>query len=390
MVMLNPTLNLRSTELENMALSLVSAAENLQTQSRDRSLSWDVLSRNTDAESLLAGFNRLALHNSPLAETATRMLQVSQVLRDTASMIRILEGYLAALEKVTNRSITVTLLLRQIAGLGDVMDFMCARQITALCTAIIPEPVRRLTDFDDLPVTAIHEFNLMNAPPEVHQLATDNPDITLLEVGDGNLVAAIGDIDSAEAVATVVAGVGSSEPSQWNNHMERARTIHRTTGAATIMWLGYAAPASIPVALSDRAARSGAQDLRSFQAALAARRPEQRRVVVGYSYGAAVVGNAASTSSRGFDADALVLVGSPGAGVQRASDLHLNSDEPGVYAVTGSRDPIGFAATGLGGVHGADPTAPWFGATVWESTSHHSGYWSDPHFLEQLGGVVRK
>ncbi len=376
-------LNLRSSELQDLAEALLAIAGTLETQFGQRTASWNHLPGFTDAESLLAGIQRLHHHNAPLAETADRITRASQILLSTAGAIRVLETYLNMMEKITDYSPAVTVFLHQIAHLGDLVDFVCAQQIDALCTPFAPAPLKYLGDFGDLPATAIHEFNLINAPPHIHALIAENPEITLLEVGDGTLVAAFGDIDHAEAVATIVAGVSSSERDHWQGNLNRAHTIHRATGAATVLWLGYTAPATVPLATSQRAAKTGADDLRRFQDTLATRKPDQRRVAIGHSYGSVVVGNGASQSTRGFDA--VVLVGSPGAGVGHAREINAE-----VYAVTGTRDPIGLTATSFGGIHGTDPTSPWFKSTIWESGATHSGYWEDPAFLRNLKDVIRR
>lgn len=129
-------------------------------------------------------------------------------------------------------------------------------------------------------------------------------------------------------------------------------------------------------------ANHAAKDLQKFQTALQSRNPDQRKVVIGYSYGSTVAGKAASSSE--LDVDALVLVGSPSAGVSHSSQLGAL-----VYAVTGTADPIGFAGTQYDSIHGTDPTSALFGATVWGSKSNHSGYWSDVEFLHNVARVVQ-
>lgn len=377
------TLNLHSTELEELADALTGIATALDSQATEREQAWRQLTTFTDAESLLMGIHRLHRHNETLVETSNRIAQASRVLLQTAGAVKVLEGALNAVENITGYSPAMTVFLQRISQLGDLLDFMCAHQLDALCSPIASTPLIRIEDFGDLPAASIHEFNLMNAPPDVQRLAEDNPDMTLLEAGGGTLVAAIGDLDEATAVTTIVAGVGSSDPTQWQGNLDRARGLHQASGSATVMWVGYTAPASVGGAISDRTATAGAQELARFQETLAARNPEQRRVGIGHSYGSVVVGNAASKSAAGFDA--VVLVGSPGAGVRHAREINAE-----VFAVTGVRDPIGFAATRLDGIHGTDPTSPWFGSTVWDSNSSHSGYWDDPTFMRDLGEVINR
>lgn len=375
-------MRLRSAELTAVAQSLQTAAAELNQAHESQLRAWERTAALSTATSLAAGFDLLRRHRQPVADTAGRVQAVSDTLHRTAELLRPVEGLLDVVEALSDRSPTVTLILRQLAAYAELIDFMCAREIELLCTPVTPEPLHRLGDFGDLPAGAVHEYNLIHAPPEVHALLAAHPDLTLLEVGEGSLVAAFGDIDTAPALTTVVAGVGSSDPEQWSTQLHRAHTLHTATGAATVLWLGYTAPASIPAAASAAAAERAAVELRTFHTTLRERNPAQRQVVLGYSYGSTVLGHAAA--GRRLTADALVLVGSPGAGVYRAGQL---GDE--VYAVTGDADPIGLAATRYHGIHGVDPTSSTFGATVWESGSDHSGYWSDPEFLARMREVTR-
>lgn len=386
-------LPLRSTELEELGSLLMKIAATLDEQGVARADAWNGLQGFTNADSLLAGIGQLHRHNSSLLHTAQRMGSAAQVLLSTAGAVRVLESSLHIVERLTDYSPATTAFLTHIARMGELLDLVCAAQINAICTPEAPTPLQRLGDFDDLPATSIHEFNLMNAPPDIQKFAADNPDVMLLEVGEGSggdgraFVAAIGDVDKADALVTMVAGVSSSDPAHWQGNIDRARTLGRSSGAATVMWLGYTAPHNIPLAVSTRAAEKGGRELQQFQESLAVRNPQQRKVVVGYSYGSVVVGKGAQKSAEnaaeGFDA--VVLVGSPGAGVTHARELNTE-----VYAVTGTEDPIGLAATRFGGIHGTDPTSPWFGSTVWDSAANHSGYWEDPDFLRQLTTVITK
>lgn len=375
-------LALKSTELNLLAASLEAAAGSLHADNATRLDSWQQLEPLTSASSLQQGFRTLVKYNRPVVDIAEQIHKVSTILFDTADVLRTLESYADYLEKRADKSITLSVMLHYIASLSALLDLMCAREINSLCTAITPEPLKHLRDFGTLSASSIHEFHLVNASPEIRTLAEDNPSMQILEAGDGSLVASFGDIDNAIAVTTIVAGVGSSNPEGWQTYIDRARTVQESTQAASILWLGYQAPDSLPAAVSGAPAHRAASDLHNFQAALHTRNPQQKKVVVGYSYGSTVAGKAASTGA--LHADALVLVGSPGAGVSHSSQLGAP-----VYAVTGSADPIGFAGTQYGGIHGADPTSAPFGATVWDSASNHSGYWDDKEFLRNLHEVVK-
>ena len=375
------TLALKSHELEELAGVLEEIGRALGGQSEERSLRWNDLLNFTDSEALVLGIRRLHAHNTTITDTVDQISSVARFLLSAAGLARVLEQHLWVVERWAGIAPEAIATLRYLTMMGDLLDFMCARQIGALCTPTAAPPVQALGDVADLPATAIHEFHHMNAPPLIRELVDANPDLILLEVGDGTFAAAFGDIDESAAVTTMVAGVGSSDPVHWQGNLDRARRIHQATGAATILWSGYTAPAGIPHAISGRSAEVAGRELRTFQEALATRRPDQRRVGLGYSYGSVVVGTAASESPDGFDA--VILVGSPGAGVGHARDIHAD-----VYAVTGTRDPIGLATTMVNGVHGRDPTSPWFGSEVWESDVTHSGYWDDPGFLDRVRDVV--
>lgn len=375
------TLALKSHELEELAGILEEIGRALGEQADDRDLRWNDLLHLTDSEALVLGIRRLHAHNTTITRTVEQISSVAGFLLNAASLVRVLEQHLWVVERWAGISPEAMATLRYLTMMGDLLDFMCARQIGVLCTPTASPPVQALGDFADLPATAIHEFHRMNAPPLIRELVNANPDLMLLEVGNGTFAAVFGDIDAAATVTTMVAGVGSSDPAHWQGNVDRARHLHQATGAATILWSGYTAPASIPHAVSGHSAEVAGGELHTFQEALATRNPDQRRVGLGYSYGSVVVGTAASQSPEGFDA--VILVGSPGAGVGHARDIHAD-----VYAVTGSRDPIGLATTMVNGVHGRDPTSPWFGSEVWASESTHSGYWDDPGFLDRVTGVV--
>ncbi|ALC06852.1 hypothetical protein CDES_12540 [Corynebacterium deserti GIMN1.010] len=377
-------LALRSVDLELTASSIEQAARRLAATSTEQQAHWSDVATLTDASSFEMGFNRLDSYVYDLSHLSSQMLDVARTVLATSDVVKTLEGYIAYLENLADRSITITVMLNYLSSIGQLLDLLCAREIDALCVALTPAPLRHLSDFTGLPSTAIHEYHLINAPPAIQVLTAANPDMQILESGDGTLVAAFGDIDTASTATTIVAGVGSSDPSSWQSNLDRARTVHTTTGSATVLWLGYQAPQSIPLAVSGQAASRAAPDLQRFQASLKARTPSQSQVVVGYSYGSTVVGHAARGGE--LDADAIVLVGSPGAG---SGIVHASQLGTPVYSVTGHADPIGFSATDLGGIHGADPTSRSFGATVWDSGSDHSGYWEDPQFLANLETVVK-
>lgn len=278
----------------------------------------------------------------------------------------------------------VETLLHRLDDVGSALDWACARSLDALCTPALAEPPRRLEDVAGLPARTVHEVMLPQAPPAVRQLVADYPELTLLEVGDGQVVAAIGDIDQAEEISTFVAGVNSSEPATWPSQVERVKAIAEHKGGAAVMWLGYNAPESLAHATHKEPARRGAVKLARFQKALDQRNPHAHKTVIGYSYGSVVAGQAAL---GGLATNDLVLVGSPGAVASHAREFELHGENPRVFATTGKQDIIALTTDAAGGVHGVDPTSQSFGAKAWPTkySTTHTEYFSNPDFLRGLG-----
>ncbi|QGU08417.1 hypothetical protein COCCU_12585 [Corynebacterium occultum] len=405
---MNTLLPFHSSELLSNAQLLSQRGGQLHSDSAERKAEWSALSAETLGMGFEHGFALLLSHHSPIPLSATQILAVSELLAEVADLLRpweeLQERVLPLVEALGEYHPVVTMWLQHISHAAALLDFICAREITARSGAHSPGPLRSFADFEGLAAGAIHEHHLPRLPPELAQLVAEQPDIQVLELSEGAFVAAIGDIDSADAVVTIAAGTGSADPAGWPTQFDRARNISQTSGAATVLWMGHPAPGSVPEAMSRIPAQLAGPKLRDFQAELARRNPGQQRVVVGYSYGSVVLGEAASPRGPGLAADEVVLVGSPGIGLSRADHLNLvspqaagmkeadmeeeGSAKPRVHAVTGSADPIGLSATAFGGVHGVDPTSRFFGAQVWESAADHSGYWNEEEFLRQLSTLT--
>lgn len=297
-------------------------------------------------------------------------------------------AWLARLDESSPQAVVASLLLQKIRHLGDGLDWMCAREIDALCTPESPPPTSRLADFSKLELDALHEIHLSTAPASVRLLAENNPDLTILEADPGRLVALVTPTELSTTpayVATVVEGVGSAEESSWQRSIDRARSVAQATGAPTVAWIGYRAPADFTGAVHADPARQAGKELARFQRSLHERFPHSHRMIIGYSYGSVVAGHAAQDAAI---ADDLVLVASPGAGVASASSLQAR-----VWATTNAADPIGIVTGPLGGVHGPDPSYPFFGARPLPGAGRlpgdHSSYWESPAFLRGLGEVTR-
>ncbi|MBZ8176563.1 hypothetical protein GP475_11160 [Corynebacterium poyangense] len=316
-------------------------------------------------------------------DVSTTLKNISTILETAAELERPVEQARFFALSLWSISPAASMILHQLHTMTAVLDLYCAQYISELCTPAAPPPRRRFSDSSQLSAEEIHHLNLAHAPDHVRTLVTNNPDVTLLEVGDNTMVLALGDIDSAESITTLVAGVGSSDPQSWERQLTRLRHIHAGPNTASVLWLGYQAPSSLAHGAAAHAAKTAAPQLSEFQATLAHRSPAQRRVVVGYSYGSVVAGTAA-TQSPGLSTDAVVFVGSPGIPAHHAQDLGI----PEVYAVTGTRDDIAWTSGWASGIHGISPASPFFGAQLWPSHSDHSSYFEDPDFQDRLKKVT--
>ncbi|GAB7040601.1 MULTISPECIES: alpha/beta hydrolase [Catenuloplanes] len=224
--------------------------------------------------------------------------------------------------------------------------------------------------------------------------------------GDGRAIVAVGDPDRSAAVVTYVPGMTSDLASAGGELDRAARVAEAATAldparrTAAVLWLDYDAPDFVDQAASAAPARDAAPALHLFQEGLRASHEGEpaRQVVLGHSYGTVVTG--VTARDHGLDADGLVLLASPGAGVAHATQL----DVPEVWASTSITDPIQYApvspvsavtdaavAAAVPGVgaalaygrpedglwHGHNPADPDFGARVFPSQpdAGHLGYW---------------
>ncbi|WP_291479981.1 alpha/beta hydrolase [Corynebacterium sp.] len=234
-----------------------------------------------------------------------------------------------------------------------------------------------------------------------------------VELVGGEPTVVVGDIRTADKISTLVSGVGSSSDGALVGSAGGAGRI-AGPGHAVVTWHGYTAPGSVSHGMNPSFAGVGAPALRELQSSLrdtSARGTELQ--VVAHSYGTTLVGAAARDPSAPLAADTLHLLGSPGVGVQRADQLHVDAldGRAEVHTWRAPGDLIGAAAGSAGGVHGVDPTAAGFGADSvngvdadrrggavgrilermtdgylwfrgeWDS---HSSYLSDDHVLGQV------
>lgn len=149
--------------------------------------------------------------------------------------------------------------------------------------------------------------------------------------GDGRVAEVFGDLRTAGSVAVVVPGA-SSDLTHFDEQLAlpvgdlaaRSGRSDSTGGVAAIAWLGYDPPDGAVADLAELGAVASDERARAGGAALARTidgldlRPDQQLTLVGHSYGSTTVGAALLL---GVPADRVVVMGSPGVLVDRASDF---------------------------------------------------------------------
>ncbi|UOY00034.1 alpha/beta hydrolase [Blastococcus sp. PRF04-17] len=214
----------------------------------------------------------------------------------------------------------------------------------------------------------------------------------LLDLEEDLVALALGDLDSAEAVAVLVPGIANSPADDLDGLTGNARDVGTAARAAapgltvaTMVWLGYGTPHTVPSALSRTAAWRGGAALAKALAGLAdARgavgRPLPRTTVLAHSYGTVLVDEAADVRGR-LAADAVVLLGSPG-----MEDDAAGLEVPEVYDVASAADLVTYAAW-----FGISTRAEAFGSTPLPrdpGTGHSDHYERGSATLAGVGEVV--
>ncbi|WP_411109483.1 alpha/beta hydrolase [Streptomyces sp. c-19] len=215
--------------------------------------------------------------------------------------------------------------------------------------------------------------------------------------GDGRIILANGNPDTADHTAVYVPGTGT-EIGGIGGDLERANrlwTASTRQGAdvSTIMWFDYDAPRSayptdkgdvFPEAARNEYAEKGAPTLHTFMegtraAHEAASGSGGHTTLIGHSYGSTLVGEA-TQAGRIFDgpiADDIVVAGSPGMQANRAADLGISGEHMWAMGAEGDNVPLGGSLVGLG-EDWVVPTDPEFGGNVMKTDTHgHSDYWNE-------------
>jgi hypothetical protein len=219
--------------------------------------------------------------------------------------------------------------------------------------------------------------------------------------GNGRAIVAYGNPDTSKNISAYVPGLGTKLDSEFADGTVK-RAYHTALGAqkydpssSAIVWLGYDAPQSIDVMTAVDAER-GAPTYNGFMDGISATNetPDPHITAIGHSYGSRLVGAATQEAEGIPGADDIILVGSPGVGVDKAEELGVGKDHVWVGAaendiVTKLPSPkeatagaMGFSGGGLLGAYvggeiadqgdddiwfGKDPASKAFGANRFET-----------------------
>ncbi|MFJ5260881.1 alpha/beta hydrolase [Streptomyces sp. NPDC088387] len=222
---------------------------------------------------------------------------------------------------------------------------------------------------------------------DVERAMADDPSRQLLAFdgrGAGRATEVFGDLARADRIGVLIPGSDTGLDT-YGRFRAAAEALHRQlaheapgTPTAVVAWLGYETPGTVSttVMTTDRADEA-APELREFIGRLRVVTGEDAQVaLVCHSYGSVVCARAAS----GLDVEDLVVVGSPGTGVDSAADL----DTPArIWAGRGAGDWVAdvphlradLFGTTVG--FGTDPMSPAYGARRFAAGSGgHSDYFT--------------
>lgn len=196
------------------------------------------------------------------------------------------------------------------------------------------------------------QLNGLNAiDNRLNHAQTGQPPAFLLGLdtnGQGHAIIAINNPDTADNVITYVPGttarLGSiSEDINRSDAMviSAYKASKGTQTTSSITWVGYDAPQSVILAASDHYAKDAEKKLHNFETGLRTTHvgTPSRNTIIGHSYGSTTVGY--TMRDGGLPVDNVIFVGSPGVGVEHASDLRI--DQSHVYAGLADNDPVQYA-----------------------------------------------
>ncbi|NUK60968.1 alpha/beta hydrolase, partial [Streptomyces lunaelactis] len=233
--------------------------------------------------------------------------------------------------------------------------------------------------------------------------------------GDGRVILANGNPDTADHTAIYVPGTGTNlsdiggDLDRGTRLWQESHGIAQDSKISTITWFDYDAPRSakpgekgdiFPEAMFDERAAEGGPILRDFldgnrAAHMEATGNTGHTTAVGHSYGTTVIGDAAKSGGwpdGPLAVDDVLVAGSPGMQADRAADLGI---KPGHMWAMGGGGNDGFVREGgrwLAGLgdNWTIPTDPAFGSNVLTSNAKdHSAFWDEESLsLRQQAYVI--
>lgn len=207
--------------------------------------------------------------------------------------------------------------------------------------------------------------------------------------GNGRAIVAFGNPDTSKNFSAYVPGLGTKLDAEFadgtvKRAFDTAKGAQRfDSSSSAIVWLGYDAPQSIDVMTAADAER-GAPAYNSFMSGLSAtnEHADPHVTAIGHSYGSRLVGAATQEAGGIPGADDIILVGSPGVGVDKAEDLGVGKDHVWVGAaendvVTKLPSPKE-AVAGTMGFFGGGPLGAHLGGEIADQGDDDIWFGKDP------------
>ncbi|MDH6131400.1 hypothetical protein P3T37_000769 [Kitasatospora sp. MAA4] len=217
-----------------------------------------------------------------------------------------------------------------------------------------------INQYEQKPSLSADDKTKLDGFNRIQKTLSDNvgqhPPALLLGISDqgqGRGILSYGNPDTAQNVSAYVPGLGTTLSNVGGKDGDRAHNVwlaakkaDPTATTASIVWLGYdpppgldsGDPSTAEVMLPDRAEK-GAASYDQFLSGLRATHQgaPAHLTALGHSYGSTTVGLAAQRPG-GTGADDVILVGSPGTGADKASQLNV---DPGhVWVGAARNDPV--------------------------------------------------
>ncbi|MFI5797256.1 alpha/beta hydrolase [Streptomyces sp. NPDC051677] len=222
--------------------------------------------------------------------------------------------------------------------------------------------------------------------------AGSQPPMFLLGVGlegNGRAIVAYGNPDTSKNVSAYAPGLGTKLNSEFaDGTVKRAYYTAMEAqkfdpSSSSIVWLGYDAPQSLDVMTATDAER-GAPAYNSFMSGISATNEnvDPHITAIGHSYGSRLVGGATQEAGGIPGADDIILVGSPGVGVDKAADLGVGKEH--VWVGAAENDIVTKlpskkeAVAGTMGFFGGGPAGAYLGGEVADQGDDDIWFGKDP------------